>query len=332
MSIEAPFDALASADFLVAERDAAVSMVQRVIGIGAPKPRWSHGGPGKGHRVTFCRAHPSIAQSPTLIELIEATDVDPRLPLGEVVPNVAGLAALQGDRPLKTHGAPVAAPSVAEVIERVRAHGARHWVQPGTDAYPFERLWLGITADDLSGYRPDADGGLMLEVVPTPTLGLPTEAATPRASPTARTADDVADDGTGGMVRTAARVFLLADLDASLDALARVLAWEPQRGPETGEDGGRRAALGFRMERSARIELLTPAPDSDDGRFLARWGPGIGAVRIGVADLEAKADDLRARGTPFREVHTGFERPATVLRVDPRATPGCLFEFEPDDA
>src|SRR5207247_78849 len=95
-----PFDAKASADFLVPDRDAAVAMVQRVLGIGEPKPRWSMGEPGQGFRVTFCRAHPSLAASPTLIELIEAAELDPRRSLSEVVPNVGGLAALQGDRPL----------------------------------------------------------------------------------------------------------------------------------------------------------------------------------------------------------------------------------------
>jgi hypothetical protein len=323
MAAPPPFDALASADFLVPDRDAAVAMVQQVLGLGEPNPRWSHGGPGWGHRVTFCRAHPSFAQSPTLIELIEPTDVDTHRPLGEVVPNVAGLAELQGNRPLKTHGAPVASSSVEELIERVRVRGIRHWVQPGTDAYAFERLWIGITAEQLAGYRPEADGGLMLEVVPTATLGLPPEAYEP---PT-EIGNDTAQDVAGGMVRTAARVFFVDDLERSLDALGDLCAWEPERGPETGDGGSRRAMLGFRLARSARIELHTPAPDSDDGRFLARWGPGVGPVRIAVHDLDTLAADLRARGTPFREVRTGFEEPETVLRVDPAATPACCFEF-----
>src|SRR4029453_18155160 len=93
-----PFDALASADFLVPDRDAAVEMVQRVVGLGAPNPPWSHGGPGAGHRVTFCRANPTLAVSPTLIELIQPESVDPDRSLTEVVPNVAGLTRLRGDR------------------------------------------------------------------------------------------------------------------------------------------------------------------------------------------------------------------------------------------
>jgi hypothetical protein len=315
-----PFDALASADFLVPDRDGAVAMVQRVVGLGPPKPHWSHGGPGAGHRVTFCRANPAFAVSPTLIELIEPASVDPERSLTEVVPNVEGFARLQGDRPLKTHGAPVASSSVDELIERARSRKVRHWVQPSNDDYPFERLWMGITADDLSGYRAAEDGGLMIEVVPTATLRIPPEAVDAPA-------DAAGAHGPGSMVRTASRGFLVDDLDRGVEAIADFFAWEPDVGPETGEGGARRAVLGFRVPRSARIELLAPAPDSEEGRFLARWGAGIWHVRIAVADLDAKADDLRRRGTPFAEVRTGFADPEVVLRIDPAATPACLFEL-----
>jgi hypothetical protein len=315
-----PFDALASADFLVPDRDAAVEMVQRVVGLGAPKPRWSHGGPGAGHRVTFCRANPTLAVSPTLIELIQPESVDPDRSLTEVVPNVAGLTRLQGDRPLKTHGAPVASSDVGALVERARSRGVRHWVQPSNDSYPFERLWMGITADDLSGYRPEADGGLMIEVVPTPTLMLPPESLDAPA-------DAAGAAEPGSMVRTMSRGFLVDDLDRSVEAVADFFEWEPEQGPEQGEGGVRRALLGFRVPRSARIELLAPALDTAEGRFLAQWGPGIWHVRIAVADLAAKAEDLRSRGTRFEEVRTGFADPETVLRIDPTQTPACLFEF-----
>ena len=314
-----PFDALASADFLVPDRDAAVAAMQRALGFGEPKPRWSHGGPGRGFRVTFCRSHPSLSRSPTLVEIIEAAELDPALPLTEVVPNVAGLVALQGDRPLKSHGTPIASAAVDELTERVRRRGLRHWVQPPSDAFPFLRLWMGITADDLAGYRPGTDGGLMIEVVDTRTLMLP---------PAGEVGDVKPDDlHPGDMARTVARCFLVEDLDRALVELAETFAWEPELGPERGDDGSRRAQLGFRLEQSARIELIAPAGDSDAGKFLKRWGPGVWNVRIAVRDLGAKADDLRARGTPFQAVRTGFERPDRVLRVDATATPGCLFEF-----
>jgi hypothetical protein len=307
---------MASADFLVPDRDGAVTMVQRVLGFGPPKPHWSMGGEGRGYRVTFCRPHPDLRQSPTLVELIEAASVDPERPLTDVVANVEGLAARQGDRPLKTHGAPVAAPDVEALIERVRGLGLRHWVQPASGEYPFLRLWMGITAEDLADYH-SCDGGLMLEVIDTRTVGLPPDVEVPPI-----------DDGAAGtMVRTAARLFLVDDLDRSLDELAFAFGWEPESGPQKGADGTRRALLGFRLPQSARIELVAPADGSEARAFLRRWGPGIWSIRIAVRDLEAKAEDLRARYTPFDRVETGFEDPPVVLRVDPSATRGCRFEF-----
>jgi hypothetical protein len=272
--------------------------------------------------VTFCRPHPSLARSPTLVEIIEAATLDPQRSLTEVVPNVAGLAALQGDRPLKSHGSPIASSAVAELIERVRSQGQRHWVQPPSDAFPFLRLWMGITADDLAGYRPSADGGLMIEVVDTATLMLPPEVFTP----TGDTVDTV-DLQPGDMARTAARCFLVHDLNRVLEPLADTFTWEPELGPEAGDDGSRRAQLGFELAPSAHIELLEPPAESAEGRFLDAWGPGVWSIRIAVRDLGAKGDDLRARGTPFTAVRTGYEQPDTVLRVDMAATPGCLFEF-----
>ena len=316
-----PFDALASADFLVPDRDAAVAAVQQALGFVEPKPRWSFGWPGRGFEVTFCRPTPALRHSPTLVELITDAPLDPSRPLTEVVPNVAGLVALQGDRPLKTHGAPVGSTDVDDLIERVRGRGLRHWVQPSSRAYPFRRLWMGINEDGLADYRTGTDGGLMLEVVDTRTLGLPEEL--------------VADTSTGGdrvpvgMVRTSTRCFLVDDLDRSLGELAATFDWEPELGPETSENGSRRAVLGVKIARSARIELVQPGRGTDEVAYLTRFGPGVWAVRIAVSDLGAKAGDLRARGTPYTEVRTGFERPQTVLRVDTAATPGCLFEFEP---
>ncbi len=320
-SARAPFDALASADFLVPDRDAAVAAVQHALGFVEPKRRWSLGGPGQGFEVTFCRPNPALRDSPTLVELITEAPLDASRPLAEVVPNVAGLAALQGERPLKTHGAPVASTAVDQLIEHVRGRGLRHWVQPSSAAYPFRRLWMGISEDGLADYRTGGDGGLMLEVVDTRTLGLP-EALLMGTSPS----DEPA---AAGMIRTSTRCFLVDDLDRSLGELADTFAWEPELGPERSENGSRRAVLGFGVAQSARIELVQPARGSHEGAFLDRFGSGVWAVRIAVNDLGAKADDLRDRRTLFTEIETGFDPPKTVLRVDPAATPGCLFEFEP---
>ncbi len=302
------------------DKDRAVAAVQSALGIEAPKPTWSHGGEGRGFRVTFCRANRSLAHAPTLIELIEPAALDPERPLTEVLPNVQGLADLQGARPLKTHGAPIASSEVDALVDRVRRLGVRHWVQPASDWYPYSRLWIGIDAQDLAGYRPDGDGGLMLEVVDTATLRLPDDAFTgPPPPPAARAA--------GTMVRVLSRGFLVSDLDHALGCVARTLGWEPEDRVERATDGSRRARLGFRLAQSARLELIEPRGDREERDFLERSGPGIWHVRVGVLGLDAKADDLRARGTPYRVVRTGFADPEVVLRVDASAVPGCLFEF-----
>lgn len=316
--MDAPFDAMASADFLVADRDRAVEAVQRALGFAQPKPHWSHGGPGSGYRVTFCRPNPVLAESPTLVELIEPDSLDATRPLGAVVPNVAGLDERQGTRPVKTHGMPIASRNLDELVEHVRGLGLRHWVQPQTDGYPYVKLWMGITDDGLADYRPDGDGGLMVEVVHTDTLRLPPEAYDAPARPT--------DADPAAMLRTAARVLLTDDLDRSLATLASTFGWEPERGPDQAEDGSLRATLGFRSPRSARVELLQPAGGLE-AEVLRRHGPGVWAVRVAVTDLHAKAEDLQRRGTPYAEVRTGFADPDRVLRIDPAATPGCLFEF-----
>jgi hypothetical protein len=320
--MDVPFDVLASADFLVPDRNAAVAAVQSALGFVEPKPRWSRGGPGSGFEVTFCRPNPSLMQSPTLVELIAEAELDTTRPLAEVVPNVAGLGALQGNRPLKTHGAPVASTRVEELVETVRRRGLRHWVQPSSAGYPFPRLWMGLAADGLADYRRGADGGLMLEVVHTATLGLPAALFEPDSR--------VSDTATAGtMLRTVTRSFLVDELISRLDELAGTFSWEPEVGVEHAEDGSRRAVLGFRVPASARIELFEPSPRTEERAFLDRFGAGVWAVRVGVSDLAAKAEDLRSRGTAFEEVRTGFERPEKLLRIDTSATPGCLFELTP---
>jgi hypothetical protein len=127
------------------------------------------------------------------------------------------------------------------------------------------------------------------------------------------------------MVRTVARCFLVSDLDRSLAQIFDTFGWEAdavERGPR-----GARALLRFRLAQSAHVELLAPAAGSEEATFLESWSPGVWAVRIGVADLDAKAADLGARGTSYQVIETGFADPPRVLRVDMAATPGCLYEF-----
>ncbi len=84
--------------------------------------------------------------------------------------------------------------------------------------------------------------------------------------------------------------------------------------------------------RSARLELLeTENPDSTVGRFLARHGPGIHHVCLGVPHgaLDAICERLRANGYRLllEKNELGAEG-AFVNFVHPKSTGGVLLELQ----
>src|SRR3546814_16955353 len=72
---------------------------------------------------------------------------------------------------------------------------------------------------------------------------------------------------------------------------------------------------GANLSQGAKLELVQPRDAAThEAKFLAAWGPGAYAVRISVNDLDAKADDLRSRGTRFEEEPaTARDRKSTRL-------------------
>src|SRR5690606_35815690 len=172
-------------------------------------------------------------------------------------------------------------------------------------------------------YQPSVDGGLCIEVMPMEPLQLPAETFA-EPPPRAR------DLKPGEMVRVTARGFLVRDLDETLRRVSCNLDWEPEALEYLEQEGYQRVRLGFSLANSATLEVIEPKRwDSEAGLYLNNWGPGPYYIRIGVHDLAAKAEDLRARGTPF----TWVEESAAVggralIKVDPRALCGQLFEFE----
>jgi hypothetical protein len=132
----------------------------------------------------------------------------------------------------------------------------------------------------------------------------------------------------GSMVRVLRRSWIVEDLGSTLSALDRNLDWQPRIGPETlAAIGCRRAIFGFSHPRSAELELLEPIAAGEVKDSLDAWGPGSWTIRIGVNNIEAKAEDLRRRGTAF-ETRTPPDDARPILRVDtgPLGVPG-LFEF-----
>jgi len=106
------------------------------------------------------------------------------------------------------------------------------------------------------------------------------------------------------------------------------------------------AALGFELEGTeevpeqkvsvaifpcgeSRIELLESTdPDGPIGKFVAKRGPGIHHVALGVNDIEATLEELASRG-----VRVIDERPrigdgvVRIAFVHPSATGGILVEL-----
>jgi hypothetical protein len=98
-------------------------------------------------------------------------------------------------------------------------------------------------------------------------------------------------------------------------------------GPEIdAERGVRRAVFRFNVPCSAELEVLEPVSAGEVKDSLDTWGPGSWAIRIAVNDVDAKAEDLRRRGTAFEVRSAPHDQ--TVLRVDTAEmdVPG-LFEF-----
>jgi hypothetical protein len=256
--------------------------------------------------------------SPTRIEAMAVAPLDPAVDPGQTIDFLPRILAAQGDRPWKTHANELASRDIRAVAARLEARGCRFYTMPGDDEHPFVRLWLGWSEDERGAYEPEVDGGLILEICETGALFQGPKLWDPVSDP---------DLPAGSMVRVLRRSWIVADLAATLGALHTNLNLRPNASPDIdAERGCRRAILRFAHPRSAELELLEPSAAGEIKDLFDAWGPGSWAIRIGVNDVAAKADDLRRRGTPFEPCSSGDGRAA--LRVDTGAfgVPG-VFEF-----
>jgi hypothetical protein len=235
-----------------------------------------------------------------------------------IEPFLPKLLAAQGRRPWKTHGNELAASNIDAVVTRLEANGCRFYTMLGDAQYPFRRLWLGWTVDDVGAYLPDVDGGLMFEICETESLLQGTALWDSQPDPVLPP---------GSMIRVVRRSWIVEDLHDSLALIDRNLGWRPALGPETDQATGcLRAVFHFALPRSAELELLEPVAAGEVRESLETWGSGSWTIRIGVNDLAAKATDLRRRGTAFESCQSAAD--GAVVRVDTgvMGVPG-LFEF-----
>jgi hypothetical protein len=103
------------------------------------------------------------------------------------------------------------------------------------------------------------------------------------------------------MRRIAARRWLIPDVAASIARLHAT--FDCTTGPiERTESGALTAPILCAHPRSARVDLVQPAPGSVEAALVAAHGPLPWAIVIEVADLDAKAADLDGRGTEFATI------------------------------
>ena len=117
----------------------------------------------------------------------------------------------------------------------------------------------------------------------------------------------------------------------TLRTVSSNLDWEPTGPVESlGKEGYRRARMGFTVPHSATLDVIEATRwNGDAGVYLNSWGPGPYYIRIAVTGLQAKADDLKARGTRFTWIdECEAVGGKSLIRVDPADVRGQLFEFE----
>jgi hypothetical protein len=284
------FDFLVSADLLVDDFERSVSDLRTRLGFDEPKPTWFAGGDGQGFEVVFLRAHARLQASPTRLEIMAARSLDPSVPVPRTLPHMPGLRRAQEASPVRTHGTVFAVSDMPEAIKRVRRGGYRHWLDAANDLMPYDRLWVGVSDEEKDRWLPGDDGGLLIELVESRSIPGVVESAT-EAAP-------LDGGGPGTMRRIAARRWLIPDVAASIARLHAT--FDCSTGPiERTESGALTAPILCAHPRSARVDLVQPAPRSVEAALVAAHGPLPWAIVIEVDDLDAKAADLDTRGTEF---------------------------------
>ena len=313
------FDLLINSEVIVPDVAVAQRVFVEALGFPAQRESWGSEAPGFGYTYLFARVHPSLKVSPTRVQAMAPAPIDPAVDPSLTLPFLPALFAAQGRRPWKTHATELATSDIHAVAARLERNGCRFHTMPSTDVIPYTRLWLGWTADEPGAYRPETDGGLLIEICETRSLNQGAALWEPVSDP---------ELPPGSMVRVLRRSWIVEDLGFSLAALDRNLGFQPRVGPEIDAASGcRRAIFGFAHPRSAELELLEPSAAGEVKAALDSWGPGPWTIQIGVNDIEAKAEDLRRRGTMF-QTRTRPDGGKPILRVDtsPLDVPG-VFEF-----
>ncbi|GIE79767.1 methylmalonyl-CoA epimerase [Actinoplanes philippinensis] len=121
----------------------------------------------------------------------------------------------------------------------------------------------------------------------------------------------------------------VADLDEALRFYAETFGLHCVHQETNEEQGVREAMLAVGDGAGPRLQLLAPArPGSAIARFLDRSGPGLQQLAYTVADVEAAAAALRARG--LRLLYDTPKRGTAGSRINfvhPKDAGGVLVEL-----
>ncbi|MEP6853801.1 MAG: methylmalonyl-CoA epimerase [bacterium] len=120
----------------------------------------------------------------------------------------------------------------------------------------------------------------------------------------------------------------VADLDAALNFYRETFGLVPVHQEDNVEQGVREAMLAV-GDGATQLQLLAPlTPDSAIAAFLDQRGPGVQQLAYTVADIDAAAAELRAKGLqvlwPQARRGTAGSR---VNFVHPRDAGGVLVEL-----
>jgi methylmalonyl-CoA epimerase len=118
----------------------------------------------------------------------------------------------------------------------------------------------------------------------------------------------------------------VVDLDESIRLYTTVFGAELTH-RATNEKEGLEAA--FLRAGDAEVELLAPLrEDSPVGKFVARRGPGLHHLAIGVGDIEKALADARAAGLELIDTEPRMGMHGTrIAFVHPKSVGGVLTEF-----
>ena len=314
------FDLLLSSDYMGPDPDGMAATLVKGLGLPEPKDAYRQAFERHAYIAWFLRVHKSLAIAPTRLEPQGHVDrPNPKDPYFEMF--LESLQDYQGRfRPIVAHSNVLVTSDMPGLIDSLMRKKVPFRLAPWSEEMPFDRIWIGATPEN-ARYRPDWDGGLMIEVIPLEPLRYPPETfgdVTP--APT--------DPQPGELIRVVNRAYIVRDLDTTVALASANLDLEPAEPISLHEDEGyRRARYRFGVRHSSTLDVLQPTRgECVVGRYLNVWGPGPYYARIAVHGLDAKADDLANRGTGFA---IGEETSACARRVvvDADYVGGAEIEF-----